>query len=388
VEESEAAAVFRFKSNAKSILAGCSKIDWQQRKLGSMSELKAARTHLFAFLAASFLVLPACAAWAAQNGATPNSASPGCPSIEQKSFPTAAISNGSVNAVLYLPDAKNGYYRGSRFDWSGVVGCLAYKGHNYFGVWFPHYDPQLHDAITGPVEEFRSANGDSALNYESAKPGDPFVKLGVGVLRRVDDAPFKFATTYPLIDAGRWTTHAGRTSVSFEQDLKSPIGIAYVYKKTLELDKRAPVLILRHELKNTGTETIDTQVYDHDFYVLDGAATGPDMEVRFPFEAKAEKDLGNGARVEGKKIVYDRELQTGQSASSFITGYSSDASSYDFVVENSKTGVGVEQTGDQPISRINFWSIRTTICPEAYIHLKIAPGETAHWSIRYRFYAK
>jgi hypothetical protein len=388
VEESEAAAVFRFKSDAKSQAAGCSGIDWQPRKLGSMNELKALRTGLFAFLAASFLVLPACAAWAEQNGATPGSTAPTCRSDGQTSYPTAAISNGSVNAVLYLPNAKNGYYRGTRFDWSGVVGCLAYKGHNYFGVWFPHYDPQLHDAITGPVEEFRSANGDSALNYDSAKPGDPFVKIGVGVLRRIDDAPFKFATTYPLIDAGKWTTHIGRTSVSFEQDLKSPIGIAYVYKKTLELDKHDPVLILRHELKNTGTETMETQVYDHDFYVLDGAPTGPDMVVRFPFEARAEKDLGNGARVEGKQIVYGSELQAGQSASSVITGYSIDVSSYDFVVENSKTGIGVEQTGDQPISRINFWSIRTTICPEAYIHLKIAPGETAHWTIRYRFYAR
>ena len=55
----------------------------------------------------------------------------------------------------------------------------------------------LHDAITGPVEEFRSANGDSALNYDEAKPGDPFVKIGVGVLRKIDDSPFKFATQYP-----------------------------------------------------------------------------------------------------------------------------------------------------------------------------------------------
>ncbi len=92
-------------------------------------------------------------------------------------------------------------------------------------------------------------------------------------------------------------------------------------RRPLTLDKHEPVLILRHELKNTGTETIDTQVYDHDFYVLDGAPTGPDMVVRFPFEPKAEKDLGNGARVEGKQIVYGRELETGQSASSFITGY-------------------------------------------------------------------
>ena len=40
---------------------------------------------------------------------------------------------------------------------------LEYKGHSYFGQWFPRYDPKLHDSITGPVEEYRT--GDSALNY-------------------------------------------------------------------------------------------------------------------------------------------------------------------------------------------------------------------------------
>ena len=358
---------------------------WVQK----MNELKAVRARFFAraFFTLALLALPAgsaCAAQAAASDAAPRN----CPTNGQTSYPRAAISNGAVNAVLYLPDVKNGYYRGSRFDWSGVVGCLAYKGHTYFGVWFPHYDPLLHDAISGPVEEFRSGNGESALNYDQARPGEPFVKIGIGVLRRIDNAPYKFTAPYPLIDGGQWTIHTGRTSVSFKQDLKSPIGIAYVYKKTLALEKHEPILILRHELKNTGTETIDTQVYDHDFYVLDGAPTGPDMVVRFPFEPKAEEDLGNGARIEGRQIVYDRELQTGESSMSFITGYSSDVSSYDFVVENRKTGVGVEQTGDRPISRINFWSIRTTICPEAYIRVKIAPGETASWTIRYRFYAK
>ncbi|HEX4756714.1 MAG TPA: hypothetical protein VH308_01990 [Terracidiphilus sp.] len=342
------------------------------------------RRSALAFLTVSLLA--ASAACATPNATVADSS--GCSANKPTSYPKAAISNGQVNGVVYLPDAKNGYYRGSRFDWSGVVGCLAYKGHTYFGVWFPHYDPLLHDAITGPVEEFRSANGDSALSYDRAKAGEPFVKIGVGVLRKLDDSPFKFAAPYPVIDPGKWTVHAGPNGVSFRQNLKSPIGIAYVYTKTLELDPHQPVLILRHELKNTGTETIESQVYDHDFYMLDDTPTGPDMVVRFPFGAKAEKDLGNGASVEGKQIVYSRELEKGQSAASFLTGYSADASSYDLVVENRKTGVGVEQTGDQPISRMNFWSIRTTICPEAYVHLKIAPGETAHWTIRYRFYAK
>ena len=88
----------------------------------------------------------------------------------QANYPKASISNGPVQAVLYLPDAKNGYYRASRFDWSGVIPCLAYKGHTYFGIWFSHYDPMLADAIAGPVEEFRSTDG--ALDYGQAKPGE------------------------------------------------------------------------------------------------------------------------------------------------------------------------------------------------------------------------
>ena len=312
---------------------------------------------------------------------------PAAPPCRQSSYPKALISNGLIHAVVLLPDAKNGYYRGSRFDWSGVIGCLEYKNHTYFGVWFPHYDPYLHDAITGPVEEFRPRDA-SPMNYDKAKPGELFVKPGVGVLRRIDDGPYRFTAPYPLVDGGKWTVHTKRDSVSFRHDLTGPSGISYIYKKTLELEKHQPVLIVQHELKNTGTETIETDVYNHDFFVIDGTPTGPAMVVRFPFEPKAEPGLANGASIQGKEIVYGRELQTGETAGSSLTGFSSNVSDYDFVVENRNTGVGVRQTGDLPISSIYFWSIRTTICPEAYVHLKISPGQTSHWTIRYRFYAK
>ena len=35
--------------------------------------------------------------------------------------PQAQISNGTVRATVYLPDAEKGYYRGTRFDWAGVI---------------------------------------------------------------------------------------------------------------------------------------------------------------------------------------------------------------------------------------------------------------------------
>jgi hypothetical protein len=309
-----------------------------------------------------------------------------CSSSMQANYPKASISNGPVQAVLYLPDAKNGYYRASRFDWSGVIPCLAYKGHTYFGIWFSHYDPMVADAIAGPVEEFRSADG--ALDYGQAKPGGLFVKIGVGVLRKPEDSPYKFMYTYPLVDGGKWTVHSGHRQMSFRQQLQSPIGIGYDYEKTVSLDRHQPILILQHSLKNTGTKTIDTQVYDHDFFVLDNTPSGPGMVTRFPFTPIPEKPFGPLAEVDGKQIVYTQELQPGQYVESYLTGYSSNPSDYDFVVENTKTGAGVEQTGDNPISLVNFWSPRTTICPEAYHHLVIPPGQTVHWTIRYRFYAK
>ena len=164
----------------------------------------------------------------------------------------ASISNGPVQAVLYLPDAKNGYYRASRFDWSGVIPCLSYKGHTYFGIWFSHYDPMLADAIAGPVEEFRSTEG--ALDYNQAKAGGLFVKIGVGVLRKMDDSAYKYMYTYPLVDVGKWTVRATGGCFS-RQRLRSPIGFAYDYQKTVMLDRHEPVFTLQHTLKNTGTKT-------------------------------------------------------------------------------------------------------------------------------------
>ena len=60
-------------------------------------------------------------------------------------FPSAQIDNGQIRAKIYLPDAKNGFYRSTRFDWSGVIGSLEYKGHNYYGPWFQKIDASVYD---------------------------------------------------------------------------------------------------------------------------------------------------------------------------------------------------------------------------------------------------
>src|SRR5216684_6586507 len=97
--------------------------------------------------------------------------------LSAQDYPKSEISNGLIHAELMLPDRQNGSYRGTRFDWSGIISSLQFGGHEYFGRWYERHDPRIHDAITGPVEEFLLNN--SALGYEAAKPGGVFVRIGV-----------------------------------------------------------------------------------------------------------------------------------------------------------------------------------------------------------------
>ena len=299
-------------------------------------------------------------------------------------FAQAEISNDIIRATLYLPDPGHGYYRGTRFDWSGVIAALEYQGHDYFGPWFEHYDPKMHDAISGPVEEFRT--NEAGLGYAEAKPGDTFIRIGVGVVRKPYEPKYDFFHTYDIVDSGRWTVRRGRGRVEFTHTLADRSGYAYVYRKTVSLEKGKPLLTLEHSLKNTGHKVIETSVYDHNFLVLDGQSSGPDFVVRFPFEVRAARTLGNLAETRGKEIVYLRELEKGESVFTELEGFGESAADYDIIVENRKVGAGVRITGDRPLSKLVFWSIRTTVCPEAYVQMRIDPGREFKWRIAYNFY--
>ncbi len=303
-------------------------------------------------------------------------------------FPEASITNGEIHAKLYLPDALKGYYRATRFDWSGVVSSLEYKGHNYFGVWFPKYDPKLHDSISGPVEEFRT--GDSGLGYADAKVGGTFIRIGVGLLRKPEEAKFEQFKTYEIVDPGKWTVKAGRDSVTFTQRVRdASSGYAYLYKKTVRLVKGSPHMVIEHSLKNTGMRTIETNVYSHNFYVIDGTPSGPDMHVKFPFELKASVPFRGPAGPVGKEMVYQQELAAdGTSVYGELAGFGDSSKDFDIRVENAKTGAGVRLIGDQPLSRVVFWSIRTVLSPEPYIQMKIEPGKESRWVLNYEFYTR
>jgi hypothetical protein len=304
-----------------------------------------------------------------------------CPAAD---FPQAEISGGGMRAKLYLPDAQQGYYRATRFDWSGQIASLESQGHNYFGQWFEKYDPKFHDSILGPVEEFLS-NG-IGLGYDDVKAGESFVKIGVGAVRKPQEAAFQQFRTYEITDAGKWTARTFSDRVEFTQELADTAGYAYIYKKTVRLAKDKPQLVLDHSLKNTGRKVIETSVYEHNFYMIDNRPAGPEYTVKFPFTVRSDRDLKGLAEARGDLFTYLTELQKGQSVYTILDGYGATPKDYDIFVENRVAGAGVRQTSDRPLSKLVFWSIRSTVCPEAYIDMRIEPGNSFSWRISYDFY--
>ena len=317
-------------------------------------------------------------------------------------FPEARIANELVHANLYLPDPVKGFYRGTRFDWSGVITSLQYKGHDYYGPWFTATDPSVSDfvyrgadivagpcsAITGPVEEF-TTNG-SALGFAEAKAGGTFIKIGIGVLRKPDDAKYSSYRQYKLVDGGKWTVKNSPEAVSFTQDLHDPdSGYAYEYHKTVKLVNGQPKLIIEHTLKNVGSKPIESSVYNHNFLVLDHQATGPDFVISFPFALKTDQPLEQDlAEVKGNKIVYKRVLQGEDRVFGRLDGYSENAADNGFQIENSRVKAGLKIAGNRPLSRVNFWCIRSVIAVEPYIDMSIPPGGEFEWADRYEYYAR
>jgi hypothetical protein len=165
---------------------------------------------------------------------------------------------------------------------------------------------------------------------------------------------------------------------------------AYEYKKTVQLTKGKPELALLHSLKNTGKQTIETSVYNHNFFVMDKQPIGPDFVVTFPFklitETEAPASLG---KLQDNQILFGKVLVDNEHLFyRSLTGFSDNASEHDIKIENTKTGAGVRITSDLPISRLVFWSAPKTVCPEPYALLIIKPGETVSWKIEYQFYIK
>ncbi|MGB4292016.1 MAG: hypothetical protein WBJ37_03920 [Bacteroidales bacterium] len=300
---------------------------------------------------------------------------------QQPELQQAKISNGLINALLYLPDIEKGYYRGTRFDHSGIVAKLEYKSHNFFGQWFEKYDPYIHDAVMGPVEEF------DQIGFNETAIGGTFLQIGVGMLEKPDTLPYSHFRLYTVKNAGKWETKKIRNGMRYVHTLEDK-DYAYRYEKRIYLVPGKPEMIIAHTFKNTGKKPVETTVYNHIFPVIDNQPVGPGYSVIFPF---VPQEKGGGfddvLSIQGNRLVYLRTQKPDDRVyCRDLKGYRPVPGDYDIRIENSIAGAGMRITCDRPLVRLAFWSSTTTVCPEPFIRVSAKPGEKFEWQLKFEFY--
>jgi hypothetical protein len=360
--------------------------------------------------------------------------------VSAQNHPSHQITNGEITATVYLPDAKNGFYTTTRFDWSGAIGSLKYKGHDYYGIWFAKitdindfgYEGPSKDVISadftamvGPAEEF------GALGYNDVPAGGLFVKPGIGVLKR-DEMTYNHSRPYVIANGGKWDVKTSRDAVEFTHTLSEPsISFGYVYTKVVRLTPGKPQMTIAHVMRNTGSKPIVTNVYNHNFTTIDKQATGPDIEITVPWQMTRAAGRGGPVRQgappgapaapvrqgqppvnpygalaagermgsqcgqpqmqslassQGNKLLYSKVLEGAECYQAGFIGFGADAKDNDIRIENKKVGAGVHITGDRPVTRFGYWSIRTVVAPEPYIDLNIEPGQQFAWTYTFDYY--
>jgi hypothetical protein len=302
--------------------------------------------------------------------------------------PKVTIRNGLLTATIYTPVA-GAFYTGTRFDRSGVVGSLTLGGQEYYGAWFQRTGADIRDfihtpqgiaagpntAIMGPVEEF------GAIGYDAAPVGGTFLKIGVGMVTKPDSQPYSAFRLYDVADPGRWTVSRTANSVTMTQTVAG--GSGYRYVKTLRLLPGKPQLVIEHVLRNTGSQPIATNVYNHNFVTMDPGNGSTAVDLAFEPAPPARPTL----TVTGKRITWTRPLVDKDSASMLTNDENTPPKPYDVTVTNLKTGAAIKVVSDQPMTRMNLWSIRTVNAAEPYVAVNVPAGGETRWSYTYTYSA-
>jgi hypothetical protein len=324
-------------------------------------------------------------------GAEPSSVPGTLPATALEDFSHVQIGNGLITAQVYPPGERQ-LYRGTRFDHAGVVFHVTYKGQDYSTYWFDRFATDPRDtgrqppgtqsaccATSGPVEEF------AAVGFQEAGMGGRFLKPGIGIFTRDNDNPLKFPTL-PALNEGKRGFKPTKTGARWTQDIDDPqSGYGYHYEKSVQLVQGKPQMTISHVLTNTGKKEIVTTVYCHNFLTLSPGSEHLVITAPFTWEAldALQPEL---VKLDGKNIRYIAPIPTGTTTQALMSGFGGEASDYDFTITNTKTGFGQRIRADQPMVRINMWSITPTYSLEPYIAISLKPGETKRWTYTYDFY--
>ncbi|WP_410769841.1 hypothetical protein [Fontibacillus sp. BL9] len=288
------------------------------------------------------------------------------------------------NEQLEIEIAEAGDYRGSRFDWSGfITGVTLLEGRHSFCV--PEsLVPGQGTGGAGLCNEFGIIR---AIGYGDTRVGEPFPKLGVGLLTRLDDRNYEFSRNYPVQPFATEIEMEGTRKITFRNIPQECRGYAVSLVKTVSVDENR--LTVDYDVHNTGTKIIATEEYCHNFLGIDGNPVGPDYVLKFPFELSPwadEEETLAGLTFEQGEVHWEH---TPDRPFYFrLPGFDGEKYPWMWELLHCPSGAGVREISRFPVSAAAVWGLGHVVAPEIFYEVRLAPGERKTWSRVYEFFTK
>jgi hypothetical protein len=269
-------------------------------------------------------------------------------------YKNVTLSNSEFEVSVMLPDENTGFYRSCRFDWSGMISIIQYKGNSFIDKPFLEHNPNETRCGIGTAEEFSACrpNISDALGYPESRIGEGFIKIGVGILEKHTDQPYQFDKNYKLLKVGGWDVTVSANMVRFKQLIVLNNKHGYEYTKEVIIDEIKPEFKIRHQLKNLGDEDIHINHYCHHFFLINGEFVSANYFASFPFDPLISRNSFSSPEfieLNGQFLYMKRSiLDENQFVGGYILGHSNEVSDNQFNIVNTRKGVGIHVFGSEP----------------------------------------
>ena len=271
-------------------------------------------------------------------------------------------------------------YSFSRFDWTGKISEVKFKGIPLTSV----EDPSRKNGDLFGRGFYNEFGIDTALGFNDAEIGGWFHKIGIGLLKK-EDAQYAFNKPYEIIPA-EFQTNMSFNSICIT--CASALVNGYAYELTKEIKIQDASFTIKYHLKNTGQKIIQTEEYGHNFTAINNDPIGEDYKLNFQFDLKSEL-FGETVNRESavffeKNNINFNNTPNQQFFFSNLTGGEKVESTWELT--NHKTKIGIREKGNFQTSKINLWGWKHVICPELFFEINIAPGESTEWTRTYEIF--
>ena len=284
------------------------------------------------------------------------------------------LKNEKIEVHIDLP-LNN--YQFSRFDWTGKIAAVKYKGIFVSGTEkLNHKDSMIYGK--GFYNEFGI---DRPIDYEDTKEGDYFHKIGIGLLKK-EGEHYQFSHRYE-IEPAEYIITKETNKLIIECSAPKVNGYSYELKKVIELLESG--FVIHYHLRNTGKKTIMTNEYTHNFLAINKEFMGSHYILKFPFQIKPEL-FGATVNPEEKVVIRQNEITFNATPNeqfffSNLSGNENIDAYWELI--NTKSKIGISEKASFKTSKVNVWGWKHVISPELFFDLKVGPNQVVQWSRTY-----